>query len=88
MGAGRAVQVRLGQGGSDLITKYQAIYGLGVLISDSVIITDGVLICDAKLLSSGVLISDNIMVSNGITMGDGMVFMNCGLLISDGVINK
>src|SRR5205814_5522264 len=67
--------------GTDLITKYQGIYGLGVLLSDGVLITDGVLISDGHMLSNGVLLSDNIMISSGITMSDGTVLMSNGVLI-------
>jgi serine protease AprX len=72
--------------GSELITEYQKIYGLGVLLSDGVLMTDGVLICDAKQLSGGILVSDDIMISNGITMGDGtLVSDRVGTLLADRV---
>ena len=72
--------------GTDLITKYQAVYRQGVLLSDGVLISDGVLLADAAQLTKGVLLSDNIMVSNGITMADGTVLMSNGVLLSDGVL--
>ena len=40
--------------GSDLITKYQAICDLGVLLGDGVLLTDGVLLGHTTMLSSGV----------------------------------
>ena len=72
--------------GSDLITKYQAIYDLGVLLGDGVLLTDGVLLGDTTMLSSGVLLGDNIMISSGITMSDGTVLMTNGVLLGDGVL--
>src|SRR5205823_3032417 len=45
--------------GPDLITKYQGVYALGVLICDGVVAGDRVLTSEAKLLSNGVLTSDN-----------------------------
>src|SRR5712691_2967683 len=72
--------------GSDLITKYQGIYGQGLLLSDGILMTDGLLLTDAKMLSSGILLSDNIMVSNGITMSEGIVFMSSGALLGNGIV--
>jgi serine protease AprX len=82
--------------GSELITRYQAVYGLGILIGDGVVMADargvliadgrGVLIADASKLSGGVLIGDNILISKGITMSDGVVLISCGILIGDGVL--
>jgi serine protease AprX len=82
--------------GSELITKYQAIYGLGVLIGDGIVVADargvliadarGVLIADATKVSGGVLIGDNILVSNGITMSDGIVLFSCRVLMGDGIL--
>ncbi|HEV2904598.1 MAG TPA: S8 family peptidase, partial [Pyrinomonadaceae bacterium] len=62
--------------GSSLITKYQAVYGQGVLLGDGVLISDGVLLADLAKLSSGVLLGDNILISNDITMSDGIALMS------------
>ena len=72
--------------GSELITKYQGIYGLGVLASDGITMSDGVLTSDVKMLSGGVLVSDKILTSNGITMSDGTVFLGSGVLVGDGAM--
>ena len=72
--------------GSNLITKYQAVYAEGVLLSDGVLISDGVLLADLAKLSGGVLLGDNILVSNGITMSDGVPCMSSGVLLGDGVL--
>ena len=66
--------------GSDLITKYQSVYGLGVLLSDGVLVSDGVLLGDTTMLSSGVLLGDNIMISSGITMSEAQARMIPGML--------
>jgi subtilisin family serine protease len=72
--------------GSALITKYQAVYGLGVLISDGVVVSDGVIASDFTVLSTGVVVSDNIIISNGGAMCDGSVLIPSGVLAGDGVV--
>ncbi len=72
--------------GVDLITKYQGIYNLGVLIGDGSTISNGVLIGDTTRMSGGVLIGNNILTSSGVLIGDGTVFMTSGVLIGDGVL--
>lgn len=72
--------------GLDLITKYQRIYSLGVLVGDGITMSDGVLVGDAKMLSTGVMVSDKILTSSGITMSDGSPFVSSGVLVGDGVI--
>ncbi|HEX8164025.1 MAG TPA: S8 family peptidase, partial [Pyrinomonadaceae bacterium] len=47
--------------GVNLITKYQAVYGLGVLLADGTVEANGVLLADAVLLSDGITISDSIV---------------------------
>jgi serine protease AprX len=69
--------------GSDLILKYQKIYGLGVLATDAVTFSDGVLATDRTLLTSGVLATDNILVSSGQLLGVGTVFLGSGVLATD-----
>ncbi len=72
--------------GTALITKYQKIYGLGVLLSDGTLLSNGVLISDQTMMSSGVLLGTNIMTSNGVLLGDGTVFCATGVLLGDGVL--
>ncbi len=72
--------------GLSLITKYQKIYGTGVLISDATLQTNGVLVADLTMLSSGVLISDCILISNGTTIGSGINLLPSGVLVADGVL--
>ena len=72
--------------GFDLITKYQKIYDLGVLISDGTTLSNGVLVSDTTKMSSGVSLGSNIMTSNGVLVGDGTVFCSTGLLLGNGVL--
>jgi serine protease AprX len=72
--------------GTDLITRYQKAYGLGVLFGDGVLISDGVLFGDGVLFSDGVLFGDNILTSNGIIMSEGVPFLSSGVLFGDGVL--
>ncbi|MET0647192.1 MAG: S8 family serine peptidase [Pyrinomonadaceae bacterium] len=72
--------------GTNLVTKYQAVYGLGVLLTDGSIISDGVIMMDSVLMSDGVVMSDHILTSNGALMMDGSPFLSCGVLLSDGTL--
>jgi hypothetical protein len=72
--------------GESLVTKYQKVYGLGVLLGDGTLVSDGVLLADRALMSDGVLLGDSILVSNGALMSDGSPFLSCGALLGDGVL--
>ena len=72
--------------GTSLITKYQGIYGTGVIFGDGVMFSDGVLVSDGVMFSDGVLIGDRVLTSNGITMSEGVPFMSTGVLLADGVV--
>ncbi|HVG35209.1 MAG TPA: S8 family peptidase [Pyrinomonadaceae bacterium] len=83
--------------GSNLILKYQKIYGqssvenAGVLLSDGVLSTDGVLVTDGVLISDGVLVSDGVLLADGVLLSDGVlqvmgITMSEGVLLSDGVL--
>lgn len=72
--------------GSALITKYQKIYGTGVLLSDATLYSNGVLLSDLTMVSSGVLLSDNIVISNGTVLGSGPNLLPAGVLLNDGVL--
>ncbi|MFL6336231.1 MAG: S8 family serine peptidase [Pyrinomonadaceae bacterium] len=69
--------------GVELITKYQRIYGLGVIASDALIVADGVISTDRTFLTLGVIASDNILVSSGKVLGDGTVFLGSGVIATD-----
>ena len=72
--------------GTNLITKYQKIYGLGVLLGDGVLLSDGVLLGDGVLLSDGVLLGDSIVTASGVLLGDGGLLCSAGVLLGDGVL--
>ena len=72
--------------GVDLITKYQKIYGLGVVIGDGVTISEGVTIGDSTMFSYGVVLGDHVLTANGTTIGAGVPFFSSSVLMSDGVI--
>ena len=69
--------------GLELITRYQKIYGQGVLVTDGVFVTDGVLVTDRKMVSSGVLVTDHVVTSGGGLLGTGTVFLGAGVLVTD-----
>ncbi len=78
--------------GTNLITLYQKIYGLGVLLGDGTAESNGVLLGDATKMSGGVLLGDNILTSDdtdsstlGITLAEGTTFKNYGVLLGDGL---
>ncbi|HEX8285767.1 MAG TPA: S8 family serine peptidase [Pyrinomonadaceae bacterium] len=72
--------------GTDLITKYQKVYGTGVLLGDATIDGAGVLLGDLTMLSSGVLMADSILTSGGGALGQGIPFLGAGAMLGDGVL--
>jgi hypothetical protein len=72
--------------GLNLVTKYQAVYGLGALLGDGTLESKGSLINDGTMLSDGVLLSDSLITSNGITLSDGSIFLSCGVLLGNGAL--
>jgi subtilisin family serine protease len=71
--------------GLDLITKYQEIYDLGVLVTDGVLVNDGVLVTDYTKLTIGVLVTDNIILSSGGMLGSGTIYLRSGVLVTDSI---
>jgi subtilisin family serine protease len=69
--------------GRELVSKYQKIYGLGVLSTDAVTFSDGVLATDRTFLTSGVLATDRLLLSNGQLLGGGTTFLASGVLATD-----
>jgi serine protease AprX len=70
--------------GIDIITKYQKVYGLGMLLGDATMLSNGMLLGDNTLVTNGMLLGDNILISNGMLLGDGYVFLANGMLLGDG----
>ncbi|HWN98101.1 MAG TPA: S8 family peptidase [Blastocatellia bacterium] len=71
--------------GNELVTKYQGVYGWGVMLSDGVTLSSGVLLADRTLLTAGALPSSGALLSNGTTLSDGALFME-GVILSDGAM--
>ena len=69
--------------GANLITRYQGIYALGVLVTDGAVMSDGVLVTDKTLMSDGVLVTDGIVVSDGGSISGSATFSGAGVLVTD-----
>ncbi|HEX8146556.1 MAG TPA: S8 family serine peptidase, partial [Pyrinomonadaceae bacterium] len=69
--------------GTDLVTAYQKIYGLGVIATDAILFSDGVIATDRSFLTAGVIATDNILVSSGRVLGDGTIFLGAGVIATD-----
>jgi subtilisin family serine protease len=72
--------------GTNLISKYQIVYGLGTLLGDGFLLSDGHLLCDSTMMSSGILLGESILTSNGVLLGDGIPFISCGMLLGGGIL--
>ncbi|MDQ3805860.1 MAG: S8 family serine peptidase, partial [Acidobacteriota bacterium] len=73
--------------GPELMSKYQKVYGTGVMLADATMLdATGVMLADMTLVTSGVLLADDILTSNGVTLSEGTFFMDCGVLLNDGVM--
>ncbi|HEU4594431.1 MAG TPA: S8 family serine peptidase [Pyrinomonadaceae bacterium] len=72
--------------GANLILKYQAVYGLGVMLCDGTMMNDGVLLSDAVMMSDGITLSESIITSNGSTLDAGSIFTSSGVMLADGVM--
>jgi subtilisin family serine protease len=78
--------------GTNLIAKYQTVYGTGILLSDGILMSDdvltsdGILMSDRILMGDGILMGDSILVSDGTVLGSGTPFIPCGHLMSDGIL--
>jgi serine protease AprX len=71
--------------GTSLITKYQPVYALGVIVSDDVDISGGVIVSDGVVISDGVVVSDGVVISDGVIASDGVVISD-GVVVSDGLM--
>ncbi|HEX8473381.1 MAG TPA: S8 family serine peptidase [Pyrinomonadaceae bacterium] len=76
--------------GENLITQYQKIYDLGVLLGDATkeitVLGSGVLMGDGVMVGDGVLLADHILTITGDTIGEGTIFKAVGVLVGDGVL--
>jgi serine protease AprX len=73
-------------GGESLVTKYQGVYGLGVLLGDGSLSAGGALLADGALMTDGVVLGDHILVSSGALLTDGSPFLSCGVLLGNGAL--
>ena len=69
--------------GTDLITKYQLVYGSGYLLGSGVITGDSTLVLDPTYFSDGVITGDHVLTSYGVITGDGTAFLAVSLLFHD-----
>jgi subtilisin family serine protease len=73
--------------GSELMTKYQKVYGTGVILGDGTLIDgSGAIMGDMTLMSSGVILADGILTSNGGALGEGSFFLGVGVILGDGMM--
>jgi subtilisin family serine protease len=72
--------------GSNLITKYQRIYDLGMVMGDGLVVGASSLSINGTTMSSGMVMGDNIMTSDGMVMGDGTIFCPTGIMLGDGMM--
>jgi subtilisin family serine protease len=72
--------------GTNLVTKYQAVYNLGTLLGDGSMMTDSVIMSDSVLMSDGVVMSDYILTSSGVLLSDGVPFLSCNMLAGSGTL--
>lgn len=71
--------------GSELVTKYQGVYGWGVMLSDGVLLSGGTLLADRTLLTTGILSSYGTLLSFGTVLADGTLFIE-GSILADGAM--
>jgi subtilisin family serine protease len=72
--------------GTALITKYQVVYGQGMLLSDGVALADGMLLSDALKLTKGIKLGAELLTSSGMLMSDGLPVLNIEQLLGDGML--
>ena len=71
--------------GIELFSKYQGVYGNGVLLTDGTLLTNSTLLTDGTLLTNGTLLSSGVMISSGTLLGDGTLLAN-GTLLGDSTL--
>jgi subtilisin family serine protease len=70
--------------GGDLVTKYQKVYGTGLLMSDGILMSDGLLMSDSTTWTSSVTFGDSVNLSDGSPLGGGERLFGSGRLFGDG----
>jgi serine protease AprX len=72
--------------GSDLLTKYQKVYGKGSLLGDGVVEGFDTQAVDPRKMTGGVVLGTSILTSNGNSMGSGSFFLSTGQMLGDGLM--
>lgn len=72
--------------GTNLITKYQKVYGVGFVLSDGVIETLSSQSIDSTRMTGGLVLGSGLITSNGTTLGGGTLFLDFALLLGDGLM--
>ncbi|HEX8145673.1 MAG TPA: S8 family peptidase [Pyrinomonadaceae bacterium] len=70
--------------GGDLVSKYQKVYGTGLLLSDGMLLGDGRLMCDSTAWAGGVAFGEGILLSDGLPLGGGTRLFGDAILFGDG----
>jgi subtilisin family serine protease len=72
--------------GGELVSKYQKVYGTGILLSDGILMTDGILLSDNTAWTSSVAFGNGILLSDGTPLGGGKRMFGDGILLSDAIL--
>jgi serine protease AprX len=70
--------------GSELVTKYQKVYGTGILLSDGILLNDGILLSDNTTWTNSVAFGDGVNLSDGSPLFSGERLFGSGRLFGDG----
>lgn len=71
--------------GNDLMTKYQAMYAGGTLMTGATSITSGTMTRSTSLTSGTISMTSGAVVNNGVIIGDGIV-VGDGVILGDGIV--
>ena len=66
--------------GDELVTRYQKVYGGGILLGD------GIPLGDSTLWTSGILLGDSVNLSDGSPLGGGAPMFRTSILFGDGIL--
>ena len=70
--------------GGELVSKYQKVYGTGILLSDGILLSEGILLSDSTMWTSSVAFGDGVNLSDGSPLGGGERLFGSGRLFGDG----
>jgi serine protease AprX len=72
--------------GVELITKYQRVYGVGMLLGDGVTETPTLQTINFQMMTSGIDLGTSILTSNASSLGSGQPFLTVETLLGNGVV--